>query len=318
MISRSSLGGGVMDNIQVTDSLVVHKGYDPAWLDLALDIYNRTEMKRGNKDQVHQAFSQSQVVISVWRGTNLLGVGRAITDFKMYSTIFDVVVDPVCQKQGVGRLLMAQLIESLQGTCIYLTSTFGNEEFYKKLGFRFHKSALALYPEKMRETPYLFRTYEVPQNLSTVNGFTVSVAKVSDAFGCYQLNAQLGYETEEAAFTKRFHFLTTHPEHSLIVAKNQKGDVIGWMHMGLRFLLEDDHFAQIAAIVVREDLRSSGVGSHLLKIAEDWAKHHEMKEICLSSSVIREKAHNFYLKNGYSNHKTSKFFSKQLIGINTK
>ncbi len=297
-----------MDTFQITESPVARTGYDPTWLDQALDIYNRAEMKQGNRYQVHQAFSQSQVVISVWSGAKLLGVGRAISDFKMYSAIFDVVVYPDCQKQGIGRLIMASLIEPLQGTYINLTLTFGNEEFCKKLGFRFHNSSLALYPGKMRGTPYLFRTYEIPQSLSHVNGFAVSVAKLSDSVGCYQLNRQLGYETEEAAFIKRFRFLTTHPEHSVIVAKNQTDDVIGWMHMGLRFLLEDDHFAQIAAIVVRENLRSSGVGSHLLKIAEDWARHHCMKEICLSSSVVREKAHNFYLKNGYSNSKTSKLF----------
>jgi predicted N-acetyltransferase YhbS len=29
---------------------------------------------------------------------------------------------------------------------IHLTSTFGNEEFYKKLGFKKHKTAYAKYP----------------------------------------------------------------------------------------------------------------------------------------------------------------------------
>jgi len=86
-----------MDTIQITESPTVRTGYDSLWLDQALEIYNRTEMKRGNRDQVHQAFSQSQVVVSVWSGTKLLGVGRAISDFRMYSAIFDVVVDPDCQ-----------------------------------------------------------------------------------------------------------------------------------------------------------------------------------------------------------------------------
>ena len=165
---------------------------------------------------------------------------------------------------------MSSLIEPLQGTCIYLTSTFGNEEFYKNLGFRFHKSALALYPEKMRQTPYLFRNYEVQNTLQTFNGLTVSLAKLSDSVGCYRLNSQLGYETEERSFTKRFLFLISHPEHSVIVAKNYDGDVIAWMHMSLRFLLEGDHFSQIAAIVVRETERRSGIGSHLLKVADEF------------------------------------------------
>lgn len=295
-----------------TESLIVRKGYDPAWLDQALTIYNRTEMKRGNRDQVHQAFSQSQVVVSVWNGSKLVGTGRAISDFKMYSGIFDVVVDPDCQKQGIGRLIMSSLIESLQGTCIYLTSTFGNEAFYKRLGFRFHKSAMALYPEKMQNTPYLFRNYMVPENLARFGEFTISLAKLTDSVGCHLLNPQLGYETDDEAFSKRFLFLINHPEHSIIVVKNSNDEVVAWMHMGLRFLLEDDNFAQLAGVVVREQDRSSGVGAHLLKVADDWSRHHGMKEICLSSSVTRERAHSFYLKNGYTQSKTSKLFSKEL------
>ena len=31
-------------------------------------------------------------------------------------------------------------------TCIHLTATFGNEEFYKNLGFKRHKTAMAKYP----------------------------------------------------------------------------------------------------------------------------------------------------------------------------
>ena len=136
-------------------ALLIRKGYDSTWLDQAFEIYNRTELKRGNKSQVHEAFSQSQVVSSVWFNSKLIGVGRAISDFKMYSSIFDVVIDPVFQNKGVGKVLMTSLLEPLTGTCVYLTSTFGNEQFYKKLGFRFHKSAMALYPERMQNTPYL-------------------------------------------------------------------------------------------------------------------------------------------------------------------
>ncbi len=77
-----------------------------------------------------------------------------ITDFEMYSSIFDVVVDPMFQKSGVGKIVMSSLIMKAPNTCIYLTSTFGNEVFYHKLGFRFHKSAMALYPESFGRTPY--------------------------------------------------------------------------------------------------------------------------------------------------------------------
>ena len=292
--------------------LVIRKHYDPTWLDQALHIYNRTEMKRSNRDQVHQAFSNSQVVVSAWQNNELIGVGRAISDFKMYSAIFDVVVDPDFQKRGVGKAIMTNLIEPLAGTCIYLTSTFGNEDFYRSLGFRFHRSALALYPAKMQNTPYLHQAYQIPESLLGYNMLIFSLGKLSDSVGCFLLNEQLGYKTEQTAFTKRFLFLMAHPEHSVIVAKNQDDQIVAWMHMGLRSLLEDDHFAQVAAIVVDEKERNYGAGTHLLKIAESWAVHHKMKQVRLHSSTVREKAHHFYLKNGYVHSKTSKLFTKEL------
>lgn len=164
----------------------------------------------------------------------------------------------------------------------------------------------------MKNTSYLFHNYKIPESLASFGEFAISLAELNDSVGCYLLNSQLGYETDEQTFAKRFLFLSNHPEHSVIVVRNSNEEVIAWMHMGLRFLLEAEHFAQLAGVVVREQERSSGVGAHLLKVAEDWSRHHGMKKICLSSSVTRERAHSFYLKNGYEHSKTSKLFSKAL------
>jgi ribosomal protein S18 acetylase RimI-like enzyme len=130
-------------------------GYDPAWLNKAIDIYNKTPLKRGNSEQVGRAFANSQVVASVWQQDRLLAVGRMITDFEMYSAIFDVVVDPEFQRRHFGQMIMQALIAKAPKTCIHLTSTFGDEAFYHKLGFRFHKSAMALYPDSFGRTSYL-------------------------------------------------------------------------------------------------------------------------------------------------------------------
>lgn len=138
-----------------TEQFEIRYGYDVAWLDKAIEIYNKTEMKRSNPEKVGRAFSNSQVVVSIWMQDRLVAIGRMITDFEMYSSIFDVVVDPEFQKMGLGQAVMKALIEKAPKTCIYLTSTFGNEAFYHKLGFRFHKSAMALYPESFGRTPYL-------------------------------------------------------------------------------------------------------------------------------------------------------------------
>ena len=133
----------------------VREGYDSRWLQSLMNLHNKTEMKRADAEQVGAAFSSSFVVATAWDQDRLIGCGRMISDGRMYSGIFDVVVDPEFQKRGVGRALMELLISKAPETCIHLTSTFGNENFYAKLGFKKHKTAMALYPPKMASSNYL-------------------------------------------------------------------------------------------------------------------------------------------------------------------
>ncbi|MGE0633581.1 MAG: GNAT family N-acetyltransferase, partial [Pseudobdellovibrionaceae bacterium] len=230
------------------EALEIRMGYEPSWLGQALEVYNRTEMKRPNRDQVHLAFSNSQVVATVWKNDRLIAVGRAISDFKMYSGIYDLAVDPEFQKIGIGRKLMTKLLEPLQGTCVFLTSTFGNEEFYQRLGFRFHKSALALYPERMQTTPYLYKNYSISSGLVEKNEIRFSLATKSDWKGSYLLNESLGYVTTVTGFHKRFEILLAHPDHEVVVAK-KKSEIVGWVHLNVRHVLEAENFAQLAGLV---------------------------------------------------------------------
>ncbi len=56
----------------------------------------------------------------------------------------------------------------------------------------------------------------------------------------------------------------------------------------------------IEELAVREDLRSNGLGSLLIEFFRDYAKKQGYKRIAASSHVARERAHNFYLKNGFA------------------
>ena len=71
-----------------------------------------------------------------------------ISDGVCYGAIFDVGVLPEYQKKGIGRGVMNELLKGNDNIPIHLTSTFGNEEFYKKLSFKKHKTAYSRYPFK--------------------------------------------------------------------------------------------------------------------------------------------------------------------------
>ena len=130
------------------------EGFQEQWIDKVMDLHNKTEMKRPKEmqERVLRAFQNRSTVITCWDEEKLIGIGSLITDGEMYSSIFDVVIDPDYQKQGVGKSIMNKLVIKVSHTCIYLTSTFGNETFYQKLGFKGHKTAFAKYPFS---SPYL-------------------------------------------------------------------------------------------------------------------------------------------------------------------
>jgi predicted N-acetyltransferase YhbS len=54
-----------------------------------------------------------------------------------------MVVTPTLQQRGIGRAMTTLLLNDLAGIKVLLTASFGKEEFYRKLGFRRHKTALA-------------------------------------------------------------------------------------------------------------------------------------------------------------------------------
>jgi ribosomal protein S18 acetylase RimI-like enzyme len=97
-------------------------------------------------DKIQSAFKKSYKVVTAWDGKKLIGCSRMLSDGICYGAVFDVGVLPEYQKKGVGKGLMNLLLKGEENISIHLTSTFGNENFYKNLGFKKHKTAYAKYP----------------------------------------------------------------------------------------------------------------------------------------------------------------------------
>ena len=79
------------------------------------------------------------VVVETENG-NSVGMGRIIGDDAIYLHIQDIIVRPEHQNQGVGKLIMTELMKYIDkvagnNTNIGLMSSKGRELFYEKLGF---------------------------------------------------------------------------------------------------------------------------------------------------------------------------------------
>jgi len=135
-------------------------------------------------------------------------------------------------------------------------------------------------------------------------------ARAGDASGIAALCGQLGYPVSAREMTARLKQVLRQKNGACFVAEARGRDVIGWVHVSFRPLLEVDRRAEIDGIIVDENARSTGVGARLLTEAEKWAKRMGCKGVSLRSNIIRDKAHEFYIRQGYEHYKTQKAFRK--------
>jgi GNAT superfamily N-acetyltransferase len=96
------------------------------------------------------------------------------------------------------------------------------------------------------------------------------------------------------------------------VAETPEHGVVGWAHVSVTPLLEVERRAEVNGLVVDETVRSRGAGGSLLDVAEKWARKMRCAGMSVRSNVIRDRAHLFYLRQGYEHYKTQKAFRKAL------
>jgi GNAT superfamily N-acetyltransferase len=140
----------------------------------------------------------------------------------------------------------------------------------------------------------------------------IRLARIADAARLAELSGELGYPATPAEICKRMRGIRPAAHHALFVAETEDAGVIGWLHVSKQPLLEVEIRAEVNGLVVGEEHRSLGAGAQLLAAAEDWARKHGCKGMSVRSNVVRERAHQFYERNGYEHYKTQKSFRKPL------
>ena len=85
-----------------------------------------------------KALAHSWYWLAVYDGEHLVGFGRIVTDQVLHAMIYDLIVDPGYQRQGLG----SQILDRLVGKCldanirdIQLFCARGKQAFYEKHGF---------------------------------------------------------------------------------------------------------------------------------------------------------------------------------------
>ncbi|WP_238579194.1 GNAT family N-acetyltransferase [Neobacillus niacini] len=125
-------------------------------LDEMKEIYASVGWTKHTKEIIKQVYEASNVIALVTVNGRLIGFGRAMTDGVFNAAIYDVIVHPEFQKQGIAKQIMKYLLDKLNNvSCVHLISTTGNEDFYKKLGLKRVKTGMARYLNPNLGSEYL-------------------------------------------------------------------------------------------------------------------------------------------------------------------
>jgi GNAT superfamily N-acetyltransferase len=126
-----------------------------------------------------------------------------------------------------------------------------------------------------------------------------------------ELAEELGYASREELVLRRFYSLSSHKEHSIVVFEDGN-KILGWMHLKQEYTLLGERKVEIAALVVDEKYRSRGVGKLFVDFSKYWAKINGSNTISVRTSILRERAHAFYQREGFQLRKTSHFFTLKI------
>jgi len=148
------------------------------------------------------------------------------------------------------------------------------------------------------------------QSPSSELGTSVREAIPADAQRITALAGQLGYEVPQAHVERQLRRMND--ELTVFVAVVPRAGVVGWIGVGLHESITDSGRADIHGLVVEDEYRGNGIGRLLVDAAETWARRRNCTSMRLVSNVVRERAHEFYKRLGYTVLKTQHAFKKTL------
>ena len=140
--------------------------------------------------------------------------------------------------------------------------------------------------------------------------YFIREAVITDAEDIYYINkTSLGYNYDFEKQKAKIEVVLNDKTQVIFVAECDN-KVVGYIHLVNYDVIYADNFKNCLGLAVDNDYKRIGIGSALLKQAEDWAKENGAAGIRLCSGVEREKAHQFYQSQGYEMTKLQKNIKK--------
>lgn len=143
----------------------------------------------------------------------------------------------------------------------------------------------------------------------------IRTARNEDVPRMAELATELGYLSDEEELRLRLARVLGATLHAAWVAEREEGEtteVLGWMHCFIDLRLESDARGEIGGLIVAEAWRGKGIGALFLVKAENWSRQRGVHDLRIRSNVVRERAHQLYLREGFQETKRQAVFDKEL------
>jgi GNAT superfamily N-acetyltransferase len=150
---------------------------------------------------------------------------------------------------------------------------------------------------------------------SNSSKLTIRRVKLADAEAVAALSGQLGYEASPEELRQRIAKLADCTENQAVFVACMSGEntcLVGWIDVAITYHLQSAPFVLIGGLVVQDGMRGLGIGRRLCEEAEAWTRTKGISIVRVTSRSTRAGAHRFYLRDGYTEVKTSKVFEKLL------
>lgn len=113
-----------------------------------ISLYESSGIKRpiADKTRIRNMYANSNLVVTAWDGTSLVGIARSLTDYAYACYLSDLAVEKGCQGMGVGKKLIEITLEAIgDQTTLILLSAPSAMGYYPRLGFESIENGFAIH-----------------------------------------------------------------------------------------------------------------------------------------------------------------------------
>lgn len=137
----------------------------------------------------------------------------------------------------------------------------------------------------------------------------IRAMRLDDSVQVAPLITELGYPVSPQELAARFKTIDE-GRNGVFVAEDDKGTVVGWMHVVHRDFLASTSRGEIVGLVVAQHAQKKGIGKALVQKAIEWTRKGNLDALRVTSNLKRTDSHGFYMHLGFELTKNSAVYNR--------